>query len=293
MESNEARIEAVRQTRKIASESLYSVLRSFVEGEVLISEAQLRDRWFTAMRRLPSAYSDGWYVPPPHGIGVLFGTENDYARMNYTSLRLQDNWPRDDIFLDTKTGIIYCYASPVDRKTGMIGDFGITIYFGRNPAIIKHLRQCLQLNRDIADEAYMGMTYGELTRQAYTRFADYGFFNEITSTTDPAGVNIGHTVPASSEGWIDEEMRVLGGPDWAEASQLISGRRIFLNTEESRHIPPGTACTLEPRLTVSHDRAIPMCSFHTILVISQEGKAEILTDFSDIFTLTGMGYMIE
>lgn len=293
MLSNEARLEAVRQTRSMASVSLLTALRELFASNTMMSETRLRDRWLLKMRESSSVYPDGWYMPPPHGIGVLFGTEENYARMNYKSLRTQDSWPRDDVFLDRNSGIIYCYASPVDRETGMIGDFGITIYFGRNPAIIKHLQQCLQLNRDIAYQAHAGMTYGELTGRAYELFVHHVFVNEITSTTDPAGVNIGHTVPASPEGWTDEEIRVLGGSDWNEALKLISGRRIFLNTEESRQVEPGTACTLEPRLTVSGDRAIPMCSFHTILVFSQDERIELLTDFSDIFTFTGMNYMTQ
>lgn len=56
--------------------------------------------------------------------------------MNYKSLRPVEMHPRNDIMLNKQTGIIYVYASPVDKKTGMIGDWGMTIYFGRDPEII-------------------------------------------------------------------------------------------------------------------------------------------------------------
>lgn len=293
MLSNEARLEAVRQTRSMASVSLLTALRELFASNTMMSETRLRDRWLLKMRESSSVYPDGWYMPPPHGIGVLFGTEENYARMNYTSLRTQDSWPRDDVFLDRNSGIIYCYASPVDRQTGMIGDFGITIYFGKNPVIIKHLQDCLQLNRDIFVYAQEGMSFGQLTQFAHDLFAKRGLSNEVTSTTDPAGVNIGHTVPASLEGWNELEMQTVNGSDPNAAAKLISGRRIFLNTLEQHVFEPGTACTLEPRLTVSGEQAIPMCSFHTIMVFSPDGSKKLLTDFSDIFTFTGMNYMTQ
>jgi len=61
------------------------------------------------------------------------------SRLNFGNLRRESVWPRADIRLNVKNGIIFAYASPFDKKTGIIGDFQTTLYFGKKQEIIDHL----------------------------------------------------------------------------------------------------------------------------------------------------------
>lgn len=112
----------------IAANAFASSLRDLLSGSEPITEAGLRDRWLAEMRRESTIYPHGWYDPPPDGIGVLVGTEDDCDRLNYPSLRHQKYWPSHDVVFDRRKGITYVYASPVDTATGMIGDWGMRHY---------------------------------------------------------------------------------------------------------------------------------------------------------------------
>ena len=128
-----------KDTRQIGAKALASALTQLLNQNNPISEVLLRDVWLMELRKYQSVFPDGWYEPPPHGIGVLLGTDEDIERVSPKSLRIHDYWPREDIFLDRKKGIIFVYISPVDKNTGIIGDFGLTIYFGKNLNIRNHL----------------------------------------------------------------------------------------------------------------------------------------------------------
>ena len=289
----EEKLTACQKARAIAAQAFYTSFTDLLKSESLISEVALRDKWLAEMRKNPDIFPDGWYLPPPHGIGVLFGTEENYQRMDYQSLRPKDLWPRGDISLDRDTGIIYVYASPVDRKTGMIGDFGMTIYFGQNLDIKDHLKRCLDLNWQVLDRSQVGMTFADLTTFANDLFIKFGLSNEVISITDKSssGVNIGHTIPASYEDWMTEELAVFQSNDWQQILKIISNKRKFLNTVEPLPIKNGMAFTIEQRLTKPNNPSIPMSSFHTIALIHQDGKKELLTNFEQIFRLVGMDYM--
>src|SRR5690606_35590118 len=84
--------------------------------------------------------SEGWYAPPPNGISVLIDADPPYSRLNYSSLRDEQYWPSDKII--GKESVTIAYASPVDRESLIIGDFGATFYFGDSPDIRYHINQC-------------------------------------------------------------------------------------------------------------------------------------------------------
>ncbi len=288
----ETKLNACRNTREIAARSFQSALTGLLVPGSSISEVDLRDAWLNEMRKNNDLLPDGWYDPPPHGIGVLFSTEADPKRANYDSLRTLENWPQNNITLDRETGIMYVYASPVDRQTGIIGDFGMTIYLGQSSGYINHLKNCMRMNLEIFNQVAVGMTMKEVAQLAGGLFIANNLTNNVTSVTDPAGVNIGHTVPASYEDWtVDEIKAIQSMPDkW---QKTISSKRVFVSGKESFEINPGTAFTLEPRLTVYQNTKTPMSSFHTIIVFNPDGSKELLTNFSEIFTGIGMDYMNE
>lgn len=285
------KLKIVAKTRAWAAQSFANVLNDLLQSGNQISEVVLRDCWLKKMRENPNIYPEGWYLPPPHGIGVLFGTETNYQRTNYQSLRPKNNWPKDNIFLDKNKGIIYVFFSPVDKSTGMIGDWGLTIYFGKNPDIIKHLKLCLQLNYQVLEHAQVGMTFSELTNFSNKLFLSKGLNNDVASVTDAAGINIGHTVPWSYQDLTYEEMGIFKTGNWQKIINIISSKRKFLSLQEKLQIQSCMAFTIEQRLIKSNNNIIPMSSFHTIALF-HDGKKELLTNFEEVFKLVGMNYML-
>src|SRR6266702_1882195 len=151
------KLEICKQIRKIAADSLSIVLKKLLASDKPISEVTLRNAWLAEMRKNQNIFPEGWYEPPPYGMIILYADDKDVERFNYTSARVKEMWPRDDIFLNKKTGIIYCYASPVDKRTGILGDFGVTLYFGNKSDIKKLLKMCLTLDQEIFQSAQIGM----------------------------------------------------------------------------------------------------------------------------------------
>ncbi len=297
--TTELKLEGCKRARKIAADSLYSTLDDLLREHELVSEVDLRDRWRDKMREHPEIYEDGWYiskVPPPDGMGVLFGTTNDPygGRMNYQSVRQPEMRPREDVILDRENGIIYLYASPVDKETGMIGDFGVVLYFGKDAKVIEHLKKCWRINQQIFQHATVGMPFGELAKFASELINKNGFSSTVGRTTNLSDINIGHTVPGSLENdnWTPQELVILHGSDWEQILKMISNKRKFISADEPHIIRPG-AMTLEPRLTVPGDEKIPMSSFHSIIIFNPDGRKELLTNYEKIFPLVGMNYMLK
>jgi len=283
------KLEICKRTRKFAADSLYTVLKELLSSNEPISEVMLRDTWLSEMRKNKNIFPDGWYIPPPHGMGVVFGTENDPERTNFPSLRQKDFWPRGDVILDRKDGIITIYSSAVNKNSLIIGDFGLTIYLGKNPQIQNHLKNTFMTNIEIADRIRLGMTLSDVYKLAHKIFEK----NEIRngawiSQNDPTGINTGHTIPFTSEE-LDYE---LNPDNWDETLEHIAKQRKFVNAIEKTVIKPGLAFTIEPRMEVPNHTEIPRAYFHTILLVHQNSKKELLTNFDDLFKLAGMDYML-
>src|SRR3989344_4419463 len=94
------KLEICKQTRKFAADSLHKALKKLLESNTPISEVMFRDAWLSEMRKDATIFPDGWYDPPPHGIGIVFGTISEPDRINFPVLRKEKFWPRNDVFLD-------------------------------------------------------------------------------------------------------------------------------------------------------------------------------------------------
>ena len=105
-------------------------------GKDNITEKVFQKEWFKNLEQEENIIADGWYNPPKYGMAVLFG-----SRVSFDSLRNEDNWPKD-IIMDWKNDMMYAYCSPVDKKTGIIGDMSITLYFGKDKRILDHINNC-------------------------------------------------------------------------------------------------------------------------------------------------------
>ncbi len=280
------------ETRKIAVETLYITLKNVLSNKNPVSEIDFRDRWLLELRKYKEVFPDGWYMPPPQGIGVLFGADENTERLNYKSIRPPENWPQKNVFLDKNKGLAYLFACPVDKKTGIIGDFGVTIYFGKNKRIINHLTTCYQLTKEIFQYTHIGIRFADIAKYSSKLCKKKNLINVIESSTDPTGTNIGHSIPSTDGNWTKEEIEIFEKGSWEKICKLISNKRIFLNETQKTILRKGMAITIEPRPRSIFDPTIPMVSFHTIGLFYENGKKELLTNFDQIFKLVDMDYML-
>lgn len=290
-----SKLDVCKRTRKFASGAFLEALKTLLSQNCPFSEKDLSDKWLLGLRKNPQIFPDGWFIPPPHGITVLFGTDKDIKRVSPGVIRKEAYWPRDDIFLDLTNGIALVYASPVDRISGIIGDFGLAIYFGTNKRIQKHLRTCLNIDKEIFSSLKIGMKFSEINLFAYKLLTEMGLTSDAASLSDPTGTNIGHTVPFSYEDMTIEERQILdsGVNDWEKTKDMIAKKRKFVNRSENLKITGSIAFTIEPRPYTKNDLEIPNVWIHTIALFKQNGEKELLTDFEEIFRLVKMDYMLE
>lgn len=290
LQNTKSKLDACKATRKIAADSLVVALRDLLKKDKPISEVNLRDRWLLEMRKHNTIFPDGWYTPPPHGIGVLFATDENIERANFTTLRKKGYWPRDDVFLDRKNGLVMIYASPVDKATGTIGDFGCNIYFGKNKKIIDHIQTVYNTVQSIFAQVSLGMTFSMLFQLEYAVFEKHGLTNEgWVSVNDPTGINVGHSIPFLNE---EEIEKLHTRKNWEKLATIISKKRKFINAVEKTIITPGMAFTIEPRVRSLVDTKLPTIYFHTIVLVHENGEKELLANFDKIFKLVGMDYMV-
>ncbi len=289
-------LEICKRTRKIAADSLYKVLKELLASDKPISEVMLRDAWLSEMRKNKDIFPDGWYLPPPHGMIMLFADDRNVERFHYKNARWESSWARDDIYMNKNNGIVFCYASPVDKSSGVIGDFGITLYFGNNPQIKELLKFCLQIDKDAFDYAKTGMKISDITDFAVDQMQKNGMNNDTITINDKADINIGHSIPVAYDDWTDEEQKILANSlnDWTTTKDMIAKKRYYVNNIESRVIKPETAFTIEPRPKVVDKPHLPAAmNYHTIAFFKENGEKELITGFDDLFKLVGMDYMIE
>lgn len=284
------KLEICKQTRKITSDSLYKALKKLLKSKKPISEVMLRDAWLFELRKHSKIFPDGWYIPPPHGLGVLFGTEKNVGRLYFKSLRKEKNYPRKDVFLNKKNGLVFLYAGPINRD-GIIGDMEMTLYFGSNKKIIDYLKLYYRLIKQIIDFAETGLTFRAVFEYSEKLFAKHRFVNAIVSMTDPTSKNIGHTIPFVVDEITLEEKNILKNKKWSELCKLVSNKRVFLNAKEKIEIIPNMAFTIEPGVKMRDREDMPFIAFHTTVLIHENGEKELLTNFDKIFKLVGMTYM--
>jgi hypothetical protein len=101
------RLQIIKNTRQIAISALLNVLKIVLPNTLQISEAQFRNLWLGELRKHQEIFPDGWYIPPPSGIVVLFANEKNLGRANMQSMRPKESWPKEDIFLNNKTDLVH------------------------------------------------------------------------------------------------------------------------------------------------------------------------------------------
>src|SRR5689334_5632246 len=113
-------IGVVTKTRGTSLEILAQSLVSLKNS----SEKDVHDLILANMAKQKNIFPEGWYAPPPEGIGIIFDN-SPFERLKYDSLRKEEFWPKDNLKFGVETvGMIY--FSPVDKVTGTMGDIGFT-----------------------------------------------------------------------------------------------------------------------------------------------------------------------
>jgi hypothetical protein len=283
MTSYKERIEICKQSRQRTSEQMAEI---FAERGVEISEKDFSDRVIKSMAQDSAIWPTGWYDPPPGGTVMFFSSDSDFSRLQYDSPRKEQFWPRADHKLGPQ-GCAGIYYSPVHRATGIIGDFGMTVYLGSNARVRAHVEQCLSVLRKAAAYIEVGMEFREIHNYAQGLFQQQHFTNGRTlAMTDTAGTNLGHTVPWSYEDPTKAEEEIISGPNFLRLKDLISQKRVHLNRLERFTVPKTIAFTLEARLEAVGQPDLPNTFFHFIVAFI-DGKKEILENFEPVFKALG------
>src|SRR4030042_4530690 len=108
----------LKRTRRITEDAFEKSFEEALDSKERISEKEFAKRWLAEIGKSSEVFPQGWYQPPPAGIGVLFATDEDTERISFRSLRYRKYWPRDDVFLECEKGLIMVYFSAVERNTG-------------------------------------------------------------------------------------------------------------------------------------------------------------------------------
>lgn len=281
MRWREAKPGEVHKLKERGGETLAHVLAQAEMSS--FSEAALAREWCARLGEDKTFYNRGWYDPPPGGTIVLCGKKDDaYARIDAPSFRPESLWPKDDIICGNED-ILTVYVSPVCRASGLMGDFGLSLYRGTDPAIRDHFEAVLETSLRIARFARAGMPFSELYDMALAHIRDQGYTNEIESHTDRAGTNIGHTIPLS---FATDPTREAAeeAKDFASLRTVLSAGRIFISGVEKRVIEPDMAFTIEPRLALP---GLPRIFYH-LTVVMDAGELCIAHGFYPVLEAFGM-----
>ncbi|MGH7870423.1 MAG: hypothetical protein ACREP9_22965, partial [Candidatus Dormibacteraceae bacterium] len=217
------------------------------------------------------------------GIIVAIGNPPNYKRLEQPTYRSELAWPNPQYRMGPES-LLFAYASPAHRATGLIGDLACSLYRGSDDALRTHLRNVWKITMQITQAAATGMTIAELYEQAGKLIVAGGFENNIYSVNDDASTNIGHTLPWSNEPMSRTEQYVIEHGTAGEQADLISHKRRFVSPKEMLKISGDLALTIEPRL---NRPGLPTVGFH--VVVAFEGREKVvITEFDSLFKLFGM-----
>ncbi len=271
-----SRIKDLRQGTGKAFIKAYQKL----QGTPDFTESNLRDCWLSELGHNPQLRETGWYTPPPGGIiCTSCKAEDDYAALRQASFREESTWPQNTPI--GEEDILFAYASPVDRQTGYIGDWGLCLYRGSNPGIIEHLENALLATIDVAQAACSGMAMKDLYHVAINAGTIRGLSSSnVQSQSDSSGYNIGHTIPL--------HVQDISRQSSEECAKSISDNRTFINSGQAQTIGDNMALVIEPRYST---KSYPDTLFH-MTVIFEDGQKDIVHNYSEILALNGMDRLI-
>ncbi len=251
------------------------------------SESSLAAVWLSELRQAGQFYHDGWYAPPPHGIICTAGKQSEsFAALNQDSFRKESTWPKADrIFNDDD--ILLAYASPIDHRTNLIGDFGINIYRGNDTQIRAHLENVLHTTLFVAAHAKADMPFCDLYEYALQHGKKAGLSSaNVKSITDANDTNIGHTIPLSFS-HDPASQKIPYAKSYDDIKEIIRTGRKFINSQQTQTIEENMAFVIEPKFSSEN---MPDILFH-MTVIFENGEKRICHGYKSIFEMTGQDYL--
>lgn len=282
----EDRINTCEKLRKETA----NVIAEILAEDKNISEIGFRNKLLEKLKNNKNIHERGWYEPPAFGIAVLFADAENPSRLLFDNLRKEEFWPKEENFFD-KNGIGIVYASPVDKRTGIIGDLGLTIYGGKNLQIQNHIKNCLDVLEKVVEFIKIEMEFKEIHAFAQKTLEENKLNNNRTLTyTDKIGTNIGHTVPWSYEYPQPMEEKIIQSGNISDIKNLISSKRVHISSKESFKVLPTIAFTVEIRAESNDNPSLPNVFFHFI-VCFKNGKKKILGNFNSVFEALGMNFI--
>lgn len=248
-------IEKIEICQQVREETAH-ITAEILKDNSTLSEVDFRNLAIKYLFNQKNLHQNGWYEPPPFGVAALFG-QAPYTRLQFDTLRNEKFWPQKGNFL-TKESVGILYLSPIHKESGIIGDFGGTFYYGEDKKVLQHLKKSLSLLEEVADFINSGMEFREIHEFAQQLFQKNKVNNHRTIVyNDPAGTNLGHTVPWTYENPTAEEEVIINEGNIETLKNLISKKRIYVNAIEKFKVPPTIAFTLEARLEDSQNLNLP------------------------------------
>jgi hypothetical protein len=278
------RIEICTRTRQ----KMAGVFTSLLSEQPGLSELAFKNALAKHIREDEVIYPCGWYDPPPCGIAALFTAPGEFSRLQFDSLRKEEFWPKES-FTFREESVAMVYVSPVDKASGAIGDFGMTVYRGKDEKVRQHLRSSLEA---VVGFCEVGMEFRGVHEFGQEMFRKRGLTNARTvAWTDTVGMSLGHTASWTYEAPSPSEQAVIEGNDFNTLKDLISRKRVNVNGQETFKIPPTIAFTIEARLESVSDPELPNVFYHFVVAF-QDGKKVVAGGFNQVFQALDMdGYI--
>lgn len=280
--------DALLRIRDLRRDTGYAFAKAYQElVHSPFSELDLKDRWLRHLQTHLHFHDHGWYSPPPDGIICSFGKVSDnYAALRTPSFRTPSSWPAQTEHDVEDISLVY--ASPIDRASNLIGDWGLSIYSGSKSDIKEHFENTLRATLYVAQSARSGMSFKEL----YTIALETGMRHGLSSTnvqsiSDKVGTNIGHTIPLSYADTPNHE-KIENAKSNDERRDAISAARIFINDKETKVIEDNMAFVIEPRYSTDK---YPDILFHMTLIFIN-GEKEICHEYRPALEVAGMQHLM-
>jgi hypothetical protein len=250
-----------------------------LRGRACTTERDFKASWLDRLSHCSDIVASGWYSPPPDGITVLTATPDDPARLAYSSLRSEEYWPSDRL-IDWQNGLLLAYCSAIDKVSGLAGDIAITLYFGSESRIKDYFRRAHFVVGRLLDSISNKDTSLNIIDRADAAFADKGLRNCVTSITDKASYNVGHTIPQ-----LNPEL--LGSTLSEEEREQCRTQRRFLNRVTDWPIASGGQFSIEPQIRSATDEDLPQLTFH-YLVRAERSEIRVCRDVDSLLVQYGL-----
>lgn len=270
----------INRGRRLGYETFRATLLDLF-GRDGVTELRFRDEWLGRLADQPELTLSGWYEPPPLGMAVLFGHDDAEVPFGFASLRPQQYWPSERT-LNWDHGLMYAYCSPVHLKDRLPADFGMTLYFGRDPDVRAHFATALSLTHQVMQQITPRTMARQLFRQSEDLFRGAGMRNNVASVTDSVPVDLGHSLP------LVRDVDLNNGRQLSDAAKTtLRDGRLFISESADWELSRPPQFTIEPSLVSLKNSKLPQVSPHYVLALSDAGVA-ICEDCDALYSEFGL-----